>query len=241
MAHDRCRAAQRARGRAAGIYYNISIFSPPTRLREQGLTQDKRVRSHYFSGKRGEGRSRARLLYVVMSDPSRKMRVALGRGRGGDDVRAVDEVVRVLTQHRQLAECGFERRLQLSLVVCRAVSDGEGGEGKRLRTDEGLPLAGGARIAREQAVGLQTELVTEGRRHLALITTGAGEERPAEQSLDEELGVEKLRGSVQRCPGDRRVDVVGSSNSVPASVGRWPVYIREEMKTSTYAARRATA
>lgn len=46
-----------------------------------------------------------------MRDPGGEVRVAFGRVRGGHDVRAVDEVFRVLSQHCQLPERGLERRL----------------------------------------------------------------------------------------------------------------------------------
>ena len=98
-------------------------------------------------------------------------------------------------------------------------------------TDEGLPLAGGARVARELRVGLETELAVERRLDLALVAARAGEQRAAELGLDEELSVEHLGRRVERRAGDRRVDQVGSGDGVrgeerddlrgrePASVG----------------------
>ena len=40
---------------------------------------------------------------------------------------------------------------------------GEAGDKDRVLTDEGLPLAGGARVAGDERVGLQTELARVGR------------------------------------------------------------------------------
>lgn len=68
--------------------------------------------------------------------------------------------------------------------------------GKRLRTDEGLPLARGTRVARKQAVGLQAELAAERGQDLALVSAGAWENCPAEQGLDVELRIEQLRSGV---------------------------------------------
>ena len=86
--------------------------------------------------------------------------------------------------------------------------------GKLVLTDEGLPLAGGARVARELRVGLKAELAAERRLDLALVATRSGEQRAAELSLDEELGVEELGGRVEGRSGDGRVDVVGSRDGV---------------------------
>ncbi len=87
----------------------------------------------------------------------------------------------------------------------------------RVRTDEGLPLAGGARVAGELSVGLQAQLAAEGRHYLALVAAVPGEERALELGLDEELSVEQLGSRVERRAGDGRVDVVGRSNRVPTS------------------------
>ena len=81
-------------------------------------------------------------------------------------------------------------------------------------TDEGLPLASGARVARELRVGLETELAVERRLDLALVAARAGEQRAAELGLDEELRVEELGGGVEGRSGDGRVDVVGSRDGV---------------------------
>ena len=81
-------------------------------------------------------------------------------------------------------------------------------------TDEGLPLASGARVARELRVGLETELAVERRLDLALVATRSGEQRAAELSLDEELGVEELRGRVEGGSRNSRVDEVCGGDSV---------------------------
>lgn len=50
-------------------------------------------------------------------------------------------------------------------------------------TDEGLPLAGGARVTGELAVGEEAELPEEGRLDLADVGAVAGEEGPLQESL----------------------------------------------------------
>ena len=86
--------------------------------------------------------------------------------------------------------------------------------GKLVLTDEGLPLAGGARVARELRVGLKAELAAERRLDLALVATRSGEQRAAELSLDEELRVENLGCRVEWRARDRRVDLIGGRDSV---------------------------
>ncbi len=51
------------------------------------------------------------------------------------------------------------------------------------RTDEGLPLAGGARVAGERAVGEQTQLSVEGRLDLADVGAVAGEQGALQERL----------------------------------------------------------
>lgn len=135
-----------------------------------------------------------------MREASGEVRLARGGGRGRDDIRAVDERARVLAEHGHLRERGLERALQLRLVV-----------------HERLPLAGRTLVAREQAVGLETELAAERRLDLTLVAAVAGEESAAELSLDEELGVEQLGGGVERRSRNGRVNVVSSSDRVPVS------------------------
>ena len=91
--------------------------------------------------------------------------------------------------------------------------EGKEHSGER-HTAEGLPLAGGARVAGELAVGLETDLAGEGGLDLTLVGAGSGEERTAELGLDEELGVEDGRGRVEGRARDRRVDEVGGSDGV---------------------------
>lgn len=153
-------------------------------------------------GERGEGRRAARLLDVAAGEAGGEVRLAGGGGRSGNDVRAVDERARVLAEHGHLRERGLERALELRLVV-----------------DERLPLAGGALIARKEAVGLEAELAAERGLDLTLVAAVAGEERAAELGLDEELRVEQLGGGVEGRSRDGRVDVVGSSDRVPVRRG----------------------
>ena len=68
-------------------------------------------------------------------------RVVRGGLGDGDDVRAVGHDVRVLAELREGEEDELEVVDELGLVV-----------------DEGLPLAGGARVASDQEVGLETHL-----------------------------------------------------------------------------------
>ncbi len=153
-------------------------------------------------GESGEGRVGAGLLDVGVGEAGGEVRVARGRGRDGDDVRAVDELVLVVAEEGHLAERGLERGLELGLVV-----------------DERLPLARGARVARELGVGLQPDLAAERGLDLALVAPRAGEERAAELGLDEELGVEELGRRVEGRSGDGGVDVVGSRDGVRGEEG----------------------
>ena len=80
--------------------------------------------------------------------------------------------------------------------------------GETRRTDEGLPLAHRARVARDVGVREEAELAAEGRLDLADVGAVAGEEGALEEGLDEELRVERAGRGVERRAGDRRVDVV---------------------------------
>ena len=153
-------------------------------------------------GESGEGGVSARLLDVRVGEAGGEVRVARGRGRGLDDVGAVDELALVVAEDGHLAERGLERGLELRLVV-----------------HERLPLAGRARVARELRVGLETELAVERRLDLALVAPRAGEERAAELGLDEELSVEELGCRVEGRPGDGGVDVVGGRDGVRGEEG----------------------
>ena len=83
------------------------------------------------------------------------------------------------------------------------------GEGAwRGRTDERLPLARGARVARDVRIREQAELASEGRLDLADVRAVAGEERALEERLDEELRVERAGRRVEGRARDRRVDPV---------------------------------
>ena len=81
-------------------------------------------------------------------------------------------------------------------------------------TDEGLPLASGARVARELRVGLETELAVERRLDLALVAARAGEQRAAELGLDEELSVKDLWSRIEGCARNGGVDLVGGGDGV---------------------------
>ena len=81
-------------------------------------------------------------------------------------------------------------------------------------TDEGLPLASGARVARELRVGLETKLAAQRRLDFTLVSASSGEERATELGLDEELSVEDLRRRVEGGSGDAWVNKVGCSDGV---------------------------
>ena len=81
-------------------------------------------------------------------------------------------------------------------------------------TDEGLPLAGRARVARELRVGLETELAVERRLDLALVAARAGEQRAAQLRLNEEMRVELLGRRVEGRTRDGGVDEVGGGDGV---------------------------
>ena len=57
------------------------------------------------------------------------------------------------------------------------------GEKTSVRTDERLPLARGAGVARDVGVGEQAELALEGRHDLADVGAVTGEERALEEGL----------------------------------------------------------
>lgn len=107
------------------------------------------------------------------------------------DFSAVDEVVLVLPERREHLEHELEHLLRLRLVV-----------------HERLPLARRARVARDRVVALQAHLALQRALHLALVAPLAGEQRPAQLRLDEELRVPQLRRRVERQPGLGRVHVV---------------------------------
>ena len=86
--------------------------------------------------------------------------------------------------------------------------------GETRRTDERLPLARRARVARDVGVREETELAAEGRLDLADVRAVAGEERALEERLNEELRVERAGGRVERRAGDRRVDLVLGGDGV---------------------------
>lgn len=74
-------------------------------------------------------------------------------------------------------------------------------------------------VASNRAVGLEADLTAEGGLNFTLVARRSGEQRPAELRLDEELGIERARGGVEGRSGDRRVDEIGSSDSV--AVVQW--------------------
>ena len=86
--------------------------------------------------------------------------------------------------------------------------------GDSVLTDEGLPLASSPRVASELGIGLETDLAAKRRLDFTLVAPSSGEERTAELSLDEELGVEDLRSGVEGRAWDRGVDLVGSGDGV---------------------------
>ena len=69
-------------------------------------------------GEGREGRIGTRLLDVVVGEAGREVRVARGRGRGLDDLGAVDHGVLVATEERDLQPSINEAVVQLLRVVC---------------------------------------------------------------------------------------------------------------------------
>ena len=148
-----------------------------------------------------EGRSRAGLLNIVRRGSGGEGRgLGDGRKRSGDDVGAVDEVVRVVANNGELGHSGLEVRHHELLVVNHA-----------------LPLASSALITGKSEVGLETHLVRLRERGVDLSTVGVvdaeGDTDTLEQDLEEDLGVESEWGGVE---GNRLVS--GTSVSERATV-----------------------
>ena len=120
----------------------------------------------------------------------------LGLGRG-DDVRAVGEAVHVLAERRDGGEDELEVLLQLRLVV-----------------HERLPLAGRARVTRDQVVALQADLARKSRLDFTLVSTSSWEARAAQLSFNKELSVKGERGRVEWGSGNCGVNVVSGSHGV---------------------------
>ena len=76
-----------------------------------------------------------------------------------------------------------------------------------LVVDVRLPETRSAGVARELAVGLQTNLAAERRHDLALVRAITGEEGALELSLNKELSVERERRRVEGSAGDGGVDL----------------------------------
>ena len=171
------------------------------------------------SRERGEGGVGARLLDVCHTKTGREVRLRGRRRRLLDDVGAVDEVALVVAEEGHFAESSGERGLELRLVVCRRIVVSARRQAHNcgvteILTDEGLPLASSASVASKLGVGLKTDLTPERGLDLTLVSGGSGEERTAELGLDEKLGVEEVGSGVEGSPGDRLVDMVGSSDRV---------------------------
>ena len=84
----------------------------------------------------------------------------------------------------------------------------------RILTDERLPFASSAGIAGELRVGLETHFSCERRLNFTLIPTSSWEECATKLGLHEELSVKNFRRRVERCSGNSRINLVGSSDSV---------------------------
>ena len=84
-----------------------------------------------------------------------------------------------------------------------------------LRTDEGLPCASGARVARQVVVRLETELPSKRRLSLAQVAGRTGEASTTQLDFNEELGVERRWRGVERNALKSGVDVVSSRYRVP--------------------------
>ena len=78
-----------------------------------------------------------------------------------------------------------------------------------------MPLASSASVASELRVRLETNLSAKRGLDLTLVAGGSGEQRAAELSLDEELGVKELGGRVEGSTRDGLIDVVSRSDGVP--------------------------
>ena len=139
------------------------------------------------------------LLDIGARLASREVRARAGGERrcNGDHLRAINELTLVNTEQRKSAHDIRERLGKLLLVV-----------------RERLPLARRARVTRKQMVRLQTHLAAQRGRHLALDSRLAWEGLAPKLSLEEELGVEELRGRVEGRARDRVVDTVGGGDGV---------------------------
>lgn len=137
------------------------------------------------NGESGELQSGAGELKVFGTGGGGERGGLLDGGQGdGNDVGAVDEVRAVVAEDGELVEGGPEAVGHELLLV-----------------DEALPEAGGALVAGQDEVGLETELAGvgarargQGRGDLTGVVFGAGEEGALEQDLEEDLGVEGERG-----------------------------------------------
>ena len=142
------------------------------------------------------------LLDVVVRQARGQVRVARGRRRRLHDLAAVDQVVDVVAEQREVVERVVEPALDLRLVV-----------------HEALPLARRPAVPREQVVRLEAQLAVQRGLDLALVPARAGEDRAPELGLDEELGVEELGGRVEGRAGDGGVDVVSGGDGMRGEEG----------------------
>ncbi len=122
-------------------------------------------------------------------------------GRDGDDIRAVDEVARVLAEDRQLGHHRFELRNHGAVVRCADLevlcqTEVQGRVTGEL-TDERLPLAGRARIPGKLAVREETEFTGERREDLAWVGTVPREKHALQKSL---YAIQPINTTVQSSP-----------------------------------------
>jgi hypothetical protein len=161
-----------------------------------------------------------RLLNVCVAEARGEHGLGLGAGerlRDGDDIRAVNHLARVLAEHRHLRHRGLEGRRHVRLVVhvrlpeaCRARVLCRG-----LSAHLKVSVPKDNTHTSQLRVTLQADLAGQRRLDLALVCAISWEERAAQLRLDEELCVKERRRRVERCAGDRWVNVVRRGNRVP--------------------------
>ena len=101
---------------------------------------------------------------------------AAGLGTGMTSEQSVS--VRTLLPRTVIFAIAASKRLTMSFWLSRAGCSARGHIGEAREgalTDEGLPLAGCARVAGELEIGLEADFAGERREHLAIVGTGAGE------------------------------------------------------------------
>ena len=96
------------------------------------------------------------LFHILVGLSGREVRRSEQRSRGGEDIGAVDQSIRVVSQLAHGLEDELEAVLQLVLVGCDGIRSIRIKEllQNRVLTAERLPLAGGARITGELSIQL---------------------------------------------------------------------------------------